>query len=202
MYHTCPSCSVPKQVTIDTFTGPQAFVMPGRGRQTMMNGSWQTQEGCVMNDQFATLILQTWKQAFPDALIFPGIGLPSQSGGVVTITHTMGDGSLMTINGLPSKSPLANNALYSAECSNGKYINLYEIMLPEIPGVNGNPSAIQRYVNSSEAQGLDIAGVHFHWTGALMKDRFAIAIHTQNVGMNPIEFVQKIIVAVHKYMGM
>lgn len=36
------------------------------------------------------------------------------------------NGKLMSINGLRSRSPLANNALYSAECSNGTFLNLYE----------------------------------------------------------------------------
>src|ERR1700722_17637855 len=72
------------------------------------------------------------EKAFPDAMLFPKIGLPSNNG-FLLLTHTDGSGNLLKINGLSSKSPLSNNAFYSAECSNGQYLNLYTIMIPDIP---------------------------------------------------------------------
>src|SRR5579885_1854067 len=117
---------------------------------------------CKMNDKLATKIQNYWKKYFPDALILPIIGFPSNSGGVMTLTHTMG-GPQMSIDGLISKSPLANNALYSVECSDNKYLNLYEIMIPDIPGFKGEPSTAEVYVKALGDCGLDVAGVHFHW---------------------------------------
>src|SRR3982751_6209985 len=86
---------------------------------------------CVVDDKLALKVQTLWQRAFSDAALLPVIGFPSNSGGVLTLTHTDGSGHNMRINGLPSKSPLANNALYSAECSKGRYLNLYEIMIPD-----------------------------------------------------------------------
>ncbi len=60
-----------------------------------------------------------------DAFLLPVIGYPSNNYGV--LTHTDGSGVMMKIDQLTSKSPLANNALYSAECSHHHYLNLYDI---------------------------------------------------------------------------
>ena len=146
---------------------------------------------CVMNDCVAKKLEKQFKEMFCDATIFPVIGYPSKGNGVVTITHTMGDHELMKINGLKSKSPLANNALFSSECSDGQYINFYEIMLPDIPGKCGEPSTVQIYVNALQKLGLDVAGNHYHWSGATMHGYFALAIHHQYIGMDPHEFVCK-----------
>jgi hypothetical protein len=154
---------------------------------------------CVIDDNRANQLLDVWQQAFSDAAILVP---PSKGNGVVTITHTDGSGNNLKINGLPSKSPLSNNALYSAECTQGKYLNLYEIMLPDIPGENGEDSTAQFYVNQLSAQGLSVAGVHFHWWGSNVFDqngnridRGVTAVHHQNVGMHPIEFSQRTITA-------
>lgn len=164
--------------------------MPGPGRPV------------AMNDQVAALVQAEWKKVFSDASLFPVIGLPSNNKGVMTLTHTMGPGSPpLMINGLPSNSPLANNALYSSEVSRGRYINLYEIMLPEIPGSNGEPSATQRYVNAAQRLGIDVAGNHYHWTGAKMMGYFPTAVHTQQIGMDPIEFTRRTIIALNAALG-
>lgn len=155
-----------------------------------------------MDNQVASRVLEEWKKAFPDATILPVIGFPSNSKGVMTLTHTMGHGSPpLMINGLPSNSPLANNALYSCEVSRGKFLNLYEIMLPDIPGVNGDPSTTQRYINAMARQMVDVASSHYHWTGARMAGYFATAIHTQQIGMDPIEFTQRTITGLQAAMG-
>lgn len=147
----------------------------------------------VLTDDMARRIEQVWKEHFPDATILPVIGYPSNSGGVVTLTHSMGTGHLLHINGLPSKSPLSNNALYSAEISNGRYLNLYEIMIPDIPGANGCPSTAQVYVNALYKLGLTPSGTHFHWYGASLggPEKMIAAIHHQNIGMDPIEFARR-----------
>jgi hypothetical protein len=82
-------------------------------------------------DARAKKVEAIWKCAFPDATLFPVIGLPSNAKGVATLTHSLCDG-LLKINGLKSKSPLSNNALYSFECTGGKWLNLYEIMLEDV----------------------------------------------------------------------
>lgn len=157
-----------------------------------------------LDDMHALAIVNRWRQLFPDAAPLPGIGMPSQNKGVLTLTHTMTMPGLkappMLINGLPSNSPLANNALYSAEVTNGRWLNLYEIMLPEFPGVRGGPSAVQRYVNTLQAQGVDVAGNHYHWSGGTTMGHFPIAVHSQSSNLEPMQFVQAHINAIHRAM--
>lgn len=155
----------------------------------------------VMNDSVADHVTATWKEAFPDATLLPVIGKPSNNHGVMTLTHTMG-GRPMTIDGLASRSPLANNALYSCEVTGGKYLNLYEIMLPDVPGQGGSPSSCQRYVRSASALGITIAGLHYHWPGANMDGRFPLALHTMAIGMDPVEFSRRTIASIRAAMGM
>ena len=150
----------------------------------------------ALDDNAARGIVSVWRQLFPDAAPLPGIGLPSQGKGVLTLTHSAGamrgmqPMPPMTINGLPSNSPLANNALASHEISNGRWLNLYEIMLPEIPGARGMPSSAQRYVDALQRQGVDVAGNHYHWTGGTMMGHFPLAIHSQSSSLDPVRFAQ------------
>lgn len=160
-----------------------------------------------MNDQVANQIVGIWKGAFSDAALLPVIGLPSNNKGVMTMTHTMQMPGMpppppMTINGLPTNSPLGNNALFSSEVSQGKWLNLYEIMLPDIPGSGGQPSLCQKYVNALQRGGIDVAGNHYHWTGARMLGQFPLAIHSQAIGMDPVEFSNKQIGALRYALGM
>ena len=134
---------------------------------------------------FALEVEALWKASFPDATLLPVVGLPSNNKGVLTLTHTDGSGKLLKINGLPSKSFLANNALYSAEISEGIVLNLYEIMIEDIPGVLGGESTAQAYIRMLSERGLQVSGVHFHWFGT---DRRVAAIHHQNVGLCPLTF--------------
>lgn len=148
---------------------------------------------CCINNRYAEKILRIWQKEFPDAFILPVIGFPSNNNNKVAVfSHTDGSGHNMTINGLPSKSPLANNALYSFECTRDKFLNLYEIMIPDIPGEEGERSTAQIYVNALAAEGLDVSGVHWHFFGGIMdaNDRGAFAIHHQNIGLNPKEFTR------------
>lgn len=157
----------------------------------------------VMDDNAAQQVLAIWKAAFSDSALLPVIGYPSNAKGVMTLTHTMGPAAPpMTVNGLVSRSPLANNALFSSEVSDGKWINFYEIMLPDIPGKGGSPSSVQRYVNTASRLGLiDLSGDHYHWKGAQMMGYLPLAIHTQTTGdMDPAEFSRRTIAALHAAM--
>lgn len=155
----------------------------------------QQQNNSMFSDALAKQIETLYKQAFPGAAILPGIGLPSQGNGVMTLTHGF-NMPMLKIDNMISKSPLSNNALYSAEIatsadgSTRKWINLYEAMIPDIPGIDGQPSTVQRYVNALHDCGLDVAGVHVHWTGATMvpNDKGVWAIHHQAIGMDPVTF--------------
>lgn len=124
---------------------------------------------CLVDDNTAKKIEMEWKSLFPSASLLPVIGLPSNSGGVGTLIHLADFKGMkvkpMDINQLPCKSALANAALYSFECSKGYYVNLYEIMLPDIPGFPGELSSTQLYVNKLRDLGMDVNGFHFHWTG-------------------------------------
>lgn len=164
-----------------------------------------SKKSCLMNDELARQVESIWKQAFPDAALFPVVGLPSNADGVMTLTHRH-HGPLLKINGLPSKSPLSNNALYSAECSKGHYLNLYEVMLPDLPGKRGQPSVGEYYVKLLHKYGLSVAGVHFHWWGNYVfdtkdgnrVDRGVAAIHHQSTKLDPVEFSRRTIKALQK----
>lgn len=159
---------------------------------TMMNPMIPPGIPAVMSDALAQQVVALWRTGAPDAMLFPGIGLPSQGQGVMTMTHTMGPGAPpLTIDGLPSRSPLANNALYSCEVAGGRFLNLYEIMLPDVPGASGAPSSVQRYADAVTRLGIHVAGNHYHWTGAKMMGHFPLAIHTYSIGMDPFEFARR-----------
>jgi len=166
---------------------------------------------CLINDEKANQILNLWKCSFPDAVLLLS---PSQNNGVGVITHTMGDGRLMRINGLISRSPLANNALYSFECArevgDGEkthYLNLYEIMIPDIPGTDSDSTA-EYYTrklwsrDSRGRKGIRVAGVHFHWWGSSVfaNDKGVSAIHHQGIDVDPFEFSEKTIKSLQEVM--
>ena len=132
------------------------------------------------------------------AMILPAIGLPSQNNGVCTILHGMGPKSKkLKINGLESSSPLANAALFSTECTGGKSLNLYEMMLPEGHSPTpGAPSAAEAYAKELNNSGINVAGTHWHWWAA---DPYVHAIHHQNVGMDPVQFANKTTKALFNY---
>lgn len=128
--------------------------------------------------------------------------------GVGLITHTM-DANLMRINGLSSHSPLANNALYSFECAQGTMgerhlLNMYEVMIPDIPGVNGDVSTAEFYVKRLWDLGLHVAGVHFHWWGSTVfaNDKGVTAVHHQNTDLSPEEFSRRTIQALQDVMAL
>lgn len=159
-------------------------------------------EDCLVDDNKAKKVEAIWKAAFADATLLPVIGLPSNDNGVGTLLHSMGDGRLLKINGLVCKSPLCNNALYTFECASGHYLNLYEIMLPDIPGKDGEESTVEIYVKLLYKYGLSVAGVHFHWWGQnLVRGNTLIAaIHHQGIDITPEEFSRATIRALKKTM--
>jgi hypothetical protein len=112
------------------------------------------------------------------------------------------DNKSMSINGLPSKSPLVNNALYSFECSKEVYLNLYEIMLPDIPGKCGSKSTVEYYTHLLEKQGLSVAGNHWHFLGQFLIPEATLvsAIHHQSSSndITPEEFSRRTIYAIKK----
>ncbi len=115
----------------------------------------------VMDDCLAKKIECLWKDAFPNAMILPVIGYPSCGTGVMTLTHGQCMPPLV-VNQLPLLSPLANNALYSAEVSCGKWVNLYEVMIPDIPGDNGCKSSSELYIKLLVDAGISVEGDHYH----------------------------------------
>lgn len=152
---------------------------------------------CITEDVKAA-VLAVWKKAFPDAVVSKELS----SADVLTLTHSMGPGHKNYINGLLSKSPLANNALLTVECaadSAGKkrWLNLYEIMIPDIPGTNGGPSTSDVYSQGLLKRGLHADGNHYHWAGMSSKagpgGNFMHAIHNKGIDIDPVEFSEKVV---------
>lgn len=149
-----------------------------------------------VDDALAEQVAAVWRAMFPDAAVLPVIGYPSHGKGVMTLTHSGNISGLpparpMTINGVASSSALANNALYSAELTPSGYLNLYETMLPDVPGKDGVPSLGSRYKNALQASGIEVDGDHYHWAGGEMMGHFARAIHSKSFGMHPLDFSQR-----------
>ncbi|AYV76648.1 MAG: hypothetical protein Terrestrivirus10_32 [Terrestrivirus sp.] len=168
-------------------------------QSTPTNCPTYTSKPCSkLTDDICKQCETSFKKFDPSASVLPGIGLPSQNNGVCTIIHGMGPGSTkLKINGLESSSPLANAALFTTECTQGKTLNLYEMMLPEgISSVPGNKSNAELYSEELNRAGINVAGQHWHWWAS---DPYVAAIHHQNVGMNPVEFVNKTTNALTNY---
>ena len=65
------------------------------------------------------------------------------------------------------------------------------MMIPDIPGRYGNRSTSQTYINDLFKSQLDVAGIHFHWTGGSVykNDHLVTAVHHQTTScLNPMEF--------------
>jgi len=156
---------------------------------------------CNITDDTCTNLSKLFQVLDPNATALPDIGLPSQGNGVCTITHQMAGTPHMLINGDECKSILCNNALFSTECTaSGHYLNLYEIMIDDIPSVDNSTGVIrsssQFYADSISRSGLSVSGLHTHWTGtmdgATGSPMQMTAIHHYSQGnMDPGDFVNR-----------
>ena len=164
----------------------------------------KVKDRCVMDNKLAEKVIKIWKAAFPDAVIVPGIGFPDDplSQGVLTITNSTDTKTFQTpdikINGLSSKSALVNNGIFSSECSKGKYLNLYDVVLPDIPGKDGHKSTVQVYIDELQKLGIQVSGISSRWTGT---DVNALFVNSYNIGLDPREFSERTVVALLKAMA-
>lgn len=156
----------------------------------MNGGTPVPTNGCITED-FKAGVLKLWQAIDSKASVSKEWSTPT----VMLLTHQLGT-MPMTLDGVTSMSPLANNALLSIECVtiNGRkdWLMMYEIMIPDIPGVRGEASTAEVYRNSLNDQGLRIDGDHYHWKGA---SRLMNAIHHKQIGGDPLEFCRKTITA-------
>lgn len=172
---------------------PEEPILPVEPEEPILPVEPVEPELCPVSDAVCRECEHVFQGLDPKATILPGIGLPSQSNGVCTITHGMPGMPNLRINGLESHSPLANNALFSAECSDGHSLNLYEVMVPDTVGATpGAISSGEAYTQRLRNEGLDVAGTHFHWWGM---EPQVVAIHHQNVDMHPVDFAQRTVSA-------
>lgn len=145
--------------------------------------------GPVMDDCLAKKIACIWKESFCDAMILPQIGYPSCGDCVMTLTHTLGKCyPKLKINGLCSKSMLANNAFYTAEVSCGKWLNLYQGIIPNIAGQCGCKSTGEVYIESLVKLGISVENDNYHWKGSCPN---MLAISSKAIGMDPVDFTNK-----------
>ena len=156
---------------------------------------------CPLTDDVAKQVEALWKSVpeTKDASLLPVIGFPSNGNGVLTLTHTMQGMPRMKINGLTSNSPLLNNALYSVECTENVWLNLYEIMIPDLPGNKGELSTVQLYVNKLAELGLNVNGTHYHFHGSsvIPGNTLVAAIHHSSISMDPFTFSAKTLEALN-----
>ncbi|AGO83716.1 hypothetical protein psal_cds_200 [Pandoravirus salinus] len=111
----------------------------------------------------------------------------------------------VTLNGLAIRSPLAAaTGTYTAERvddgARRPWVHLYRACVPDLPGANGRRSSAQVYVKALEAAGLDVAAsaslfTGLAWTvGRGVHAPVRVVTH-QNVGLDPIEFARRTLVA-------
>ena len=149
---------------------------------------------CVpcMDDCLAQKVECVWKQAFCDAKILPQIGYPSCANGVMTLTHSIGC-TKIKINGLCIQSMLANNAFFSSEVSCGKWVNLYQVNIPNVPGKCGCKSSGEVYIEALVKLGISVSTDGYNWKGSCPS---MLTFRSMAIGMDPCEFSKKSIAAV------
>lgn len=157
-----------------------------------MNRVCEINCGTFVDDILARKLIKKWEKVFPDAHL-----LPNYANGVVVITHTLTEGAHSKINGLPSRSMLVNNAFFSTEVSKGRYINLYSVKIPDLPGKRGEPSTAQIYIQQLVHLGLDVQGISPSWMGVTLtgEDCGLVEIKHMKIEMNPSEFTKRTITA-------
>ena len=139
-----------------------------------------------------TLMTTLWKPAFPDAAIINFV--PNQ----MVISHSLMNNQFnipvvpISEHGADFTHPLLLNATYGYQQKNGILGNWYEIILPDMPGVNGGPSAVQSYTKALnvETGGLGdiyVHGDHYHWKSMFP---FSIAVHHSSTNMRPANFIR------------
>lgn len=148
--------------------------------------------GPCMSDCLAQEIECIWKEAYCDAKIIPQIGYPSCGNGVMTLTHSLGLPPIR-INGLCTQSMLANNSLFTSEVSCGKWLNLYQTNLPNVPGKCGCKSSGEVYIESLVKLGISVETDGYNWKGSCPN---MLTFRSKAIGMDPIDFSKKSIAAV------
>ncbi len=141
-------------------------------------------------------ILKIWKKSFPDASILVNVE------NNITITHTLTNNKLeiptgtVKLNGIAWDHPLIINALYGWQVSDDVLANWYEIILTEIPGVNGSISAVQAFRKILHKYNIDTSADHYHWKGGEVA---AFALHISSYSSDQITFSKSIIKALAYY---
>lgn len=177
----------------DSYNQDTSYYYGGSGSSGKEAGDEEVSTGkepmCVLTDKDCSELASMLNGTI---LTFPS------SSGVCTITHVPKNilpgskeapaAGLVSINDVfPSVSPLFLAALYSVECSNDRFMNLYEYMVPDTTWPDDiTRTRAQIYTLSLHSNGLDVAGVHFHWFGS---KPFLIAVHHQSLSLTPRDFV-------------
>lgn len=149
----------------------------------------------ILTDCLAQQLECLWKQTFCDALILPQIGFPSCGDGVMTLTHTLKNccKQFPRINGLCTKSPLANNATYTVEITCCRWLNLYSIPLPNVAGTNGCKSSSEVYEEALIKLGISVDKSNLIWKGICPS---ILLVSSKAIGMDPCDFTRRQIAAI------
>lgn len=154
--------------------------------------------GCRIDERFAYRLQQMWKRYFHDTK-------SSLERGIFTLTSRIECEPLL-VNGIPSKSTLVNNGIYSLEFSEGKYINLFEVPVPDLRGDFGKKDAyhhcttVQFYIDELKNQGLNVTGVSRNWN--CVEDPYSshlvYNVYHKKINMDPILFCRATINSLNK----
>ena len=152
-------------------------------------------ECCVIDKCLLNELECLWKQ-------FSHTASADLSKGVILLSHGLPVHFNNTINGLAVHSPLVSHGLYSVECSEGKYVNLYEVIIPDIPGAHGHDSTGKIFTKILAKYNIFTDGDHFHWKGHQITKKQTIpdAIHVVKIDLHPVLFTKVIIKALKKVL--
>jgi hypothetical protein len=88
---------------------------------------------------------------------------------------------------------LANNSFYSAEVSCGKWLNLYQGLIPNVAGTCGCKSSSDIYTEAIVKMGISVDSVKIEWIGSCPG---LLQVSSKAIGMDPCEFSKKQIAAI------
>ena len=189
----------------ESFVGWRTFMLLTiiKKKQTMSNNQ------CAVTNAYCQSLADQFGAQTGNAVAI--LTKPEDAGpfqGVCTFLHKVPGMLDMTVNGVVTKTPLNNVALFSTECvsmtgADGSVQSLpysvYEIMVPDKPAVATAHGSIvsqaQQYVHALGDNRVPPMAVHYHNLGVGADGALMAAVHNQSLGMSPNDFVNGIIAA-------
>ena len=148
---------------------------------------------CAITTDLSNKVLAKFSCSFPDAY------LTFKTSSTITVTHTIPSWNHPKLNGVRTCSILTNNAFMTSECSDNNYLNLYQVILPDIPGSCGDDSTVEIFTKLLSKFGLSSLSILTYF-GLTTKCYPLLSIHVQNYGLCPEDFACRIVKALNEVL--